>query len=43
MSFGLYTGDKLPWIEFAENAETGPTTELLKKVFFFFELNNIFK
>lgn len=32
MPFGFCTREKYPWCEFAEDAETGPTTCLLKKL-----------
>lgn len=39
MPFALFTGEKYPrWCEFAENAETGQTTQFIKKVTF---LNSI--
>lgn len=32
MPFAFCTREKKPWCEFAESAEDGPTTELLKDV-----------
>ena len=30
MPFGFLTGDKMPWLEYAESAYDGPTTNLMK-------------
>lgn len=32
MPFAFCTRERLPWLEFAESAEHGPTTRLLQKV-----------
>lgn len=32
MPFAFCTREKHPWCEFAESAETGPTTDFLKQV-----------
>jgi len=32
MPFAFCTRERLPWVEFAENAENGPTTRFLKEV-----------
>ena len=34
MPFAFCTREKHPWLEFAESAETGPTTQFLKEVRF---------
>lgn len=36
MPFAFCTRERLPWIEFSESAETGPTTKFLSQVFFIF-------
>lgn len=35
MPFAFCTREKHPWCEFAEEAETGPTTLFLEEVYFF--------
>lgn len=35
MPFAFCTRERLPWTEFAESAETGPTTKFLSLVFLF--------
>ncbi len=32
MPFAFATRERLPWVEFAESAENGPTTKLMKEV-----------
>jgi len=32
MPFAFCTRERLPWLEYAEHAEDGPTTQFLKKV-----------
>jgi hypothetical protein len=36
MPFAFCTREKQPWCEFAEDAETGPTTQFVQKVRFSF-------
>ena len=33
MPFAFCTREKLPWVEMAEDAEKGPTTTFLQKVY----------
>lgn len=33
MPFAFCTREKFPWCEFAESAEHGPTTKLIKEVY----------